>query len=77
MEKIKPKLSLVASVFEIIMGILAMISFCYLYFNGEDMSNFWITLIVAISLTVTGIVGVVQYNRLKNTEIKTKDEKEN
>lgn len=77
MKKIKSKLSLAASIFEIIMGVLAMISFFYLYFRGEDMSSFWITLFVAISLTLTGIVGVYQYRKLKiieNQENQTENE---
>ena len=76
MKKIKSKLGLGLSIFEIIMGVLAMISFFYLYFRGEDMSNFIIALIVAFSLTVTGIVGIVQYNKLKKIYI-NKNEKEN
>ena len=40
------------------------------------MSNFVIALIVAFSLTITGIVGIVQYNKLKKIDI-NKDEKEN
>ena len=68
----KSKLNLAISIFEIIMGILAMISFFYLAVRGDDMSNFIVALIVAIALILTGIAGIINYKKDK----KIKDSKE-
>lgn len=78
MKNARTKFHLVASIFETIIGSLAIISFFYLYFKGEDISNFWPALIVAISLTLTGIVGIVQYNKIKKIdENKTEEQEKN
>jgi uncharacterized membrane protein HdeD (DUF308 family) len=57
----KNKVSLIASIIEIILGILAILSFIILAVNGENMTSWIITLLLAICLVVGGIIGTISY----------------
>ena len=57
----KSKWSLFVSVFQLIVGILAITSFVILAFDGENMSRWIITLILSIVFVIMGIIGIIDY----------------
>lgn len=57
----KNKLSLVSSVVELVFGILAIVAFIILLINGEDISKWLITLLLAIAFVIIGIIGIIEY----------------
>ena len=57
----KSKWSLFVSVFQLIVGILAITSFVILAFDGENMSRWIITLILSIAFVIMGIIGIIDY----------------
>ena len=61
----KSKWQLFASIFQLIIGIVAIISFVILGFSGENMVKWIITLILAIVYVVLGILGIVDYKTNK------------
>lgn len=55
-----------ASALQLIIGVAAIISFFVLAFGGENIKPWIITVILAVVLTVSGIIGLVKgspYNR--------------
>jgi uncharacterized membrane protein HdeD (DUF308 family) len=61
----KSKWQLFGSVFQLIVGILAIASFVILWFGGENMSKWIVTLILSIGYVVMGIIGIVDYKSTK------------
>lgn len=61
----KSKWQLFASIFQLIVGIIAIISFAVLGFGGEDMKKWVVTLILSIAFVVLGIIGIVDYKSNK------------
>ena len=59
----KSKLSLISSIVQLVFvfGILAIIAFIILLINGEDMSKWIITLLLAVTFVIIGIIGIVDY----------------
>ncbi len=57
----KSKLSLISSIVKLVFGILAIIVFIILLINGEDMSKWIITLLLAVTFVIIGIIGIVDY----------------
>ena len=57
----KSKLSLLSSIVRLVFGILAIIVFIILLINGEDMSKWIITLLLAVTFVIIGIIGIVDY----------------
>ena len=57
----KSKWQLFSSIFQLIVGILAVISFVMIGFDGEDMAKWIVTLILAIAFVVMGIIGIIDY----------------
>lgn len=57
----KTKFSLIASVFQLIVGIAAIISFIVVALSGENMTRWIITLILSIGFVVLGIIGILDY----------------
>ena len=57
----KSKLSLISSIVKLLFGILAIIVFIILLINGEDMSKWIITLLLAVTFVIIGIIGIVDY----------------
>ena len=57
----KSKWNLAASVFEVVVGILAVIAFFIISANGEDMGKWIITLLLAVAFVVIGIFGIIDY----------------
>ena len=61
----KGKWQLLVSVFQIVVGVLAIASFAVLGFGGENMTKWIVTLILAIAFVVMGIIGVVDQKSKK------------
>lgn len=57
----KSKWRLFASVFQLIVGIMAIVSFVILALNGEDMARWIVTLILSVAFVVLGIIGIVDH----------------
>lgn len=61
----KSKWQLFSSVFQLIVGVLAIISFAILGFAGENTRSWLITLILAIAFVALGVVGIIDYKAMK------------
>ncbi len=57
----KNKWCLFASIFQLVVGILAIVAFIVSAINGENMVKWIITLVLAIAFVVLGIVGIVNH----------------
>ena len=61
----KSKWQLFASIFQLIVGLAAIISFAILGFGGESMAKWIVTLILSVAFVVLGIIGIVDYKSSK------------
>ena len=61
----KSKWYLIASVFELTIGIVAVLSFVILGLNDENMIKWIVTLILSVALIVLGIIGIFNYRSNK------------
>lgn len=59
----KGKGRLIASLFQLIIGALAIAAFALLSHGGEDMTRWIITLILAVAYVIMGIAGIVAYKK--------------
>lgn len=57
----KSKRQLFASLFQIIIGVLAIIAFIIVARFEEEIIKWIITLILSIAITILGIIGVIDY----------------
>ena len=57
----RSKWQLVASIFQIVVGVLAIASFIIIGLNGENLTGWIVTLILAVAFVILGIIGVVDY----------------
>ena len=63
----KSKWDLISSIIQLVFGALAIITFIILAINGEIMTKWIITLLLAIAFVVIGIIGIIDY-KSKNKE---------
>ena len=61
----KSKWQLFASIFQLTVGIIAIISFAILGFDGEVMTKWIPTLLLAVAFAVLGIIGIIDYKSKK------------
>ena len=61
----KTKFNLIASIFQLVIGILTILSFVVLGINGEDMTRWIVTLILSVGFVVLGIIGILDYKSNK------------
>ncbi len=61
----KSKWQLFASIFQLIVGLVAITSFAILGFAGENMAKWIVTLILSIAFVVLGIIGIIDYKTNK------------
>lgn len=61
----KNKYNLVSSIFYLVFGILAIISFILLSIGGEVMNKWLITLLLSIIFVIIGIIGIIDYKSQK------------
>ena len=57
----KSKWNLIASVFQLIVGVLAVAAFIILAVNQEDLRRWIVTLFLVICFVVLGIIGILDY----------------
>ena len=50
---------LISSIFQVLVGLIAIIFFIILFINGEAMNKWIITLFLAVAYVVIGIVGII------------------
>ena len=55
----KEKWYLISSIFQVLVGLIAIIFFIILFINGEAMTRWIITLFLAVAYVVIGIVGII------------------
>lgn len=61
----KSSRNLIASILQLTVGILAIGAFFILGLNGENMTKWIITLILAVCFAVMGAVGIIAYVKNK------------
>lgn len=61
----KSKWNLISSIVQLVFGILAVIAFIILAINGEIMTKWIITLLLAIAFIIIGIIGIIDYKSQK------------
>lgn len=59
------KWNLFAAIFQIIVGIAAIIAYIFVAASGEPLGKWTITLILAITFVVMGIINIITYVKLK------------
>ena len=55
----KSKWNLISSIVQLVFGILEVIAFIILAINGEIMTKWIITLLLAIAFIIIGIIGII------------------
>ena len=61
----KGKWQLFSSIFQLTIGVFAVVTFLILGFNDEELTRWIITLILAIAFMVLGFIGVIDYKKNK------------
>ncbi len=61
----KHKWQLFSSVFQLVVGLAAIVSFVILGFGGENMAKWIVTLILSGVYVVLGIIGIIEYRSKK------------
>lgn len=61
----KSKWSLICSIVQLVVGLLAIIAFIILAINGEIMTKWIITLLLAVAFVILGIIGIIDYKTQK------------
>ena len=61
----KCKWNLISSIVQLVVGLLAIIAFIILAMNGEIMTKWIITLLLAIAFVILGIIGIIDYRTQK------------
>ena len=59
----KSKWNLFVSIFQLVVGILAIISFIIIASSGENMLKWIVTLILSIFYVIFGIIGIIDYKK--------------
>ena len=57
----KSKWQLFASIFQLIVGVVAIVAFAIVGFGGESVAKWIVTLLLSIAFVVLGVVGIVDY----------------
>ena len=61
----KNKFNLIASIFQLVVGVATVLAFVVLGSSGENMSKWIVTLILSIAFVVLGIIGIIDYKSNK------------
>ena len=61
----KGKWQLIGSIFQLVVGLLAIASFVILGLSGENMTKWIMTFILAIGYAVFGVIGIIDYKSKK------------
>ena len=57
----KSKWQLFSSIFQLIIGVVAIVSFMIIGISGESLAKWIVTLILSIAFVVLGIIGIIDY----------------
>ena len=60
------KWHLFSSIFQIVVGIAAIIAYVVIATSGKVIGKWTVTLLLAISFVVIGVIGLVDWNKSKN-----------
>ncbi len=60
------KWRLFSSIFQIVVGIAAIIAYIVIAASGEPLGKWTVTLLLAIAFVVIGVIGIVDLNKSKN-----------
>ena len=60
------KWRLLSSVFQIVVGIAAIIADVVIAVSGEALGKWTVTLLLAIAFVVIGVIGIIDWNKSKN-----------
>lgn len=61
----KSKWYLISSIVQMVIGILAIASFCCISVSGENMIKWIPTLLLAIVFVIIGAIGIIDYKKQK------------
>lgn len=61
----KNKFNLIASIFQLVVGIVAILAFLVLNSGGENMSKWIVTLFLSMAFVVLGVIGIINYKSNK------------
>ncbi len=59
----KSKWHLIASIFQLVIGVMAVVAFVVVGSNGENMTKWVVTLILSIGFIVLGVFGIIDYKK--------------
>lgn len=59
----KSRWNLIAAIFQLVIGLLAIAAFVVLAANGESMGRWIVTLMLAIAFAVLGVIGIFNYKK--------------
>ena len=59
----KTKFNLFVSIFQIVVGLMAIVAFIIIASNGESVGRWIVTLLLAIAFVAIGIIGVIDYRK--------------
>ena len=60
------KWRLFSSIFQIIVGIAAIIAYGLIASDGEELGRWTVTLLLAIAFVIIGVINIVDWNKDKN-----------
>lgn len=59
------KWELIGAIFQLVVGMLAILSFVVLWAGGENMTRWIVTLILAAAFVVSGVMRILEYKSNK------------
>ena len=57
---------LFAAIFQIVVGIAAIVAYVIIAASGEALGKWTVTLLLAIAFVVIGVIGIIDWNKSKN-----------
>ncbi len=61
----KNKRALIASIFQLAVGIAVAVAFVIVALNGENVTRWLVTLALGIAFIVLGVIGIIDYSSSK------------
>lgn len=61
----KNKWNLISSIFQLVIGVIAVLSFFIVGLSGEGVAKWIVTLILSIAFVVLGVIGIIDYKSNK------------
>ncbi len=57
----KNKWNLISSIFQLVIGVIAVVTFAVVGLSGENMIKWIVTLILSVAFIILGIIGIIDY----------------